>query len=640
VTSPSIFSPGLGEQVLKTLGRYARLPQQGVIAGQAVASAIDEVLGKGRPVYNDIDIFIDDQRWEQRWPEDLKHRRRHEYDEKGRLVRGPDHGLLADHVVYVADAQAESDGYDRHLSVGHRALYSIEHTRTEGLLNYVCVNWAHGGSRYALEDKPPEERAPLEMDWLTRVFDLNCTQAAVDLGTGQLHISPLFEQYYRTRQLQVVTGFTPAHSLLRYLKKRAELGAYGDDATHLALARMLVQREQGDAALAQVRRRAFRDGRIGITTEEVASQRERMDIRGYSVSWQRAGQGENSAPLSFGRKYFDLYLKHQKLLNQHFMLTRHNRRDIWLLTSKTSDNSLDGSHVHVSPTMVALRFAENRLAPSKQALARQQGLAELVEAMKNERHAGYALEKAAANFGPAYTEGMEDPNLRKRWLEVCPKHTECFWPIVALPFRDQVTLMRRMRTEFKKIGIRDPWGTLVQTSSCWARELLTDETQWQSFLEEHRGTLEPLCKPLPLPVELSGVVVRELITSRDLVVEGAKQRHCVGGYSSSVREGYCRIVSFALGESSQERSTAEWNIRAVLGERDAQGNCPVTAVRFECNQHQGAGNTAPPAPLEEAEVKAREQMNQWAQNHLAEAVALLELGSRGGVQSYDDDDIF
>lgn len=645
MTHQRIFTPELGEQVLKTLGRYAKLPSKGIVAGQSVASAIDEVFGGAKPVYNDIDIFLDEHAWEARWPGSRAAREKRMHDAEGRYT-GEQRGMLSEEVIFKDQVAVHGSEYEQCAWLTHRHLYSIKESASEGLLNHVCVNWS-GSAAYTLGTLDEETRAYQESDWLTKVFDLNCTQAAVDLTTGRLHVSEHFEQYYRSRQLQVVTGFTPVHSLLRYFKKRKELGAYGDDAAHIELARRLVQHNQGDASTVQVRQRAFREGRVLIARQEIEQQRERNraydghDVVNY---WARAGQGQD-LPLSFGRKYLDLYVKHQKVLNDHFMLSRHSRKDLWLFSSKHDKRGQQTFEYSLSPLTVAVRFAESRQAPSKLAAAQAAGLEQLVAALESGIQQE-ALRMADANIGLEFRKGMEDANLRQRWLEVVPLHGEIFWPILGLTFREQLALIRKLRTEFKKLGMRDPWATIQGYNSSQVRQLLENEHTWAEFMEEHAGTLEPLCEPMPMPAAVGAVQVRELRTSRDLRFEGTVQRHCVGGYASSVRNGSCRIVSFAAGDSSDMHSTAEWRIQPKYEATGLTDEAELVGISLYCNQHRGFANQNVLPELDEAEQDLRAQMEAWIAQNLEAAMQVFALpklrtayhqASKGRAVLVDDD---
>jgi len=645
MTHQRIFTPDLGEEVLKTLGRYAKLPSEGIVAGQSVASAIDEIMGRAKPVYNDIDIFLGEKAWEARWPGSRALREQRMRDPDGKFG-GSHRGRLTEDVIFEDQIAVHGSEYEQCGWLTHRHLYSIKDSASEGLLNHVCVEWSPAAT-FAVRDIDDETRARQESEWLTKVFDLNCTQAAVDLRTGRLHVSEHFEKYYRSRQLQIVTGFTPVHSLLRYFKKRKELEVFGDDAAHIELALRLVQQNQGDASTVQVRQRAFREGRVLIAEHEVDQQRERnkaYDEHNVVQYWARAGQGMK-APLSFGRKYLDLYVKHQKVLNDHFMLSRHSRKDLWLFSSKHDRQGRKAFEYTLSPTTVALRFMESRQAPSKTAMAQAAGFEQLVAALHTTTNQA-AMRLAEANLGAEYRKGMEDANLRQRWLDVVPQHGEIFWPIIGLTFREQVELIRKLRTEFKKLGMRDPWATLQGHSNVSVKLLLEDEQAWANFMAEHVGTLEPLCEPMPLPARSGPVQIRELRTSRDLRFEGNAQRHCVGGYASSIRNGNCRIVAFALGETSDKRSTAEWRIKPKYEVTDRENESELVGISLYCNQHRGFANREVLPELDEVEKELRAQMEAWIAQNLEAAMQVFALpkvrtehhGSKAQVVAADEDD--
>lgn len=633
MTHLSIITPDMGERVLKTLGRCGSLPSFGIIAGQAVASAIDEVLGLATPVYNDIDVFMSTEEWRALWPSDIER-----FEAREPWYQRPDggrdqHALFASRVSYMDEPTLDSDDYTRKLSVAQRELYSIGQTRTEGKLNFVRVEWSDSVMRQASDmqasEVPMTAIRGCEMNWLTKVFDMNCTQAAVDLATGQLHVSNQFEKFIRSRQLQVVTGFTPVHSLLRYLKKRDELEVYGDDAMHMRLMRMLVQRSQGAEAVAQVRRRMMVQGNPEFTDEDVREEQRRRKLKDDGYRDQRTGTGRHGEPLSFGRKYFDLYVKHQKVLNQHFLLTRHPKKDLWLLTSKNADNEYCAWADYQCPTVVAVQFAENSLAPSKAVSAMEAGFEELCAAFEDAYYRT-TLRRARNQLGRAYMEGMQDENNRKRWLAVVPEHPEFFWATVALPFQVQLEVIRRLRKSFKKLGMPQPWGTLSGYYSHTVARMLKDDKEWQEFVDRHAGTFEPICEPLPLPERIGDVVIRELTTSRDLQIEGLRQHHCVGGYTESVAHGHCRIVSLVLGDASNMRSTMQMSVDVSYEQReedDGEMERPAR-IEFYCGQNRTAFNKQPLPQLEAAGKELLLIANKWAQENLQEAIALLGVKPR------------
>lgn len=180
--------PSLGSEVLAHLRRMAELPLSGVVAGQAVASAIDDLWGPGGGVYNDIDVFIPVVPGSMRGTKAAEPPTRF----TPRYVETADYGAM-----------------QRFLrSVG---TYQLETTVRRELVNRVYISLA-GELRMA--------------DHGLRVissFDLNCCRVAVDIRSGRLTWDHHYEAYLRTRQLRIVTVHTPAHTFLRLLKKRQEL---------------------------------------------------------------------------------------------------------------------------------------------------------------------------------------------------------------------------------------------------------------------------------------------------------------------------------------------------------------------------------------------------------------------------------
>lgn len=187
-------------RILERLNKLAPIPDTGILAGQAVSSAILEELGLGPVVYNDIDIFkiADAAKKEELASVEFREA------ESFRL------GIPV----------AELDEY-RELRATVASSIDIVGSEEVGLINYV---WCDAGKGKSLNG--------------TRVlhsFDLNAVEVAIDLATKELLWSRAFEFFLKTRELQVTSLTTPARTLLRYFKKREELQAYGNDSLVLNL---------------------------------------------------------------------------------------------------------------------------------------------------------------------------------------------------------------------------------------------------------------------------------------------------------------------------------------------------------------------------------------------------------------------
>ncbi len=180
--------------VLARLGALAPLPSAGILAGQAVASALMEELGMGPGVYNDIDIFLAADAAKEAELESQAHQ--------------------AAEAMRLGLPVAALDDY-RALQMGEHSDLQILGATEEGSLNLVWCKRQPGKL--------------LNSSTVLYSFDLNAVEVAIDLQSRQLSWTRSFEYFLKTKELQVTSLMTPARTLLRYFKKRDELQAYGKD---------------------------------------------------------------------------------------------------------------------------------------------------------------------------------------------------------------------------------------------------------------------------------------------------------------------------------------------------------------------------------------------------------------------------
>lgn len=191
------LNPEMGASVIKHLKQFGDLPRRGLVAGQAVASAISELHGDGRAVvYNDVDVFT-------RANDKDRHRVK-------MLRQGQSESAIA-----TLDFLSDMDGYgnsayklqDRHVA------YSVVKSIRDGMVNQVVC-----------------ERSDTSDFEMLRSFDMNNVQVGVNLETQKLVWTPAFADFLHTHQLEITRLHTPMHSLIRYFRKKEELaGVYGND---------------------------------------------------------------------------------------------------------------------------------------------------------------------------------------------------------------------------------------------------------------------------------------------------------------------------------------------------------------------------------------------------------------------------
>lgn len=194
---------GMGPAILNHLRQYSDLPAAGILAGQAVASAVLDLYGSGGGVYNDIDVF---------------HTLPGPREQAGVRARNP--------TVDICTPALAFDPYSHAPIWTLRDAYRVRESWRKGMINYVSVS---GDMMTAHK--------------IISGFDINCTRAAVDLATGQFAWTPEFEYFLRTRQLEICALQTPYHSSIRLVKKMVEMPwAYVDLELNMEICCLLAAR--------------------------------------------------------------------------------------------------------------------------------------------------------------------------------------------------------------------------------------------------------------------------------------------------------------------------------------------------------------------------------------------------------------
>lgn len=596
----SVLVPELGPRVLDVLSRYQSLPNWGLLAGQAVASAIDEVLGTGTPVYNDIDWFVPQEEWDR--------------DDQGRfrrLVQAERRAKrVGTQVHYKALEELESDGYERTMCLAERSLYTVMHAEDQGMLNKVALAWDYSTS--ARRNERPFD--------LIQVFDTNNVQASVDLATGLLTVTPAYREFFRTRQLKLDSTFTPIQSLLRFLKKVDELpGVYANVAVTQDLVTRLVRANEGSRDLNQLRHDAFSAGKVFVDPTDLQQlvKKDREALEGVRGSWLQTGAGLHDAPLSFGPKYRALYERFADQLDPVFSLTERKRGRLWLCSVRETPPAKTfalGALMKGSPPKRVARFHAQQLAPQGKLVTKRRALFEAYLGLLSEPHVRKECMEAYMALGDDYLVGLDSERTMKELAKVADSHTEFFWATVALPLAEQIETMRTLRRYFKKFDLPEAWGVLRGLGSRQLKLWLTDEALVQAKFKELEGTKEPMVAPLGLPHRVNDVEVVDLVSQYDLNREGAKMSHCVAGYGPSVARNQCRIISFRSGPRATDWATAEWTFtedRKATPLESFDNDKHIYPLKVSLSQLRSHANTVPSEALQAAEQEVRREFDAW-----------------------------
>lgn len=613
---------GLGRRILALLASKHPLPEEGIIAGQSVASAIDELYKLTPPVYNDIDVFLSGVQWQK------------QTGQAAIVYLAPSTKMLTSGVHFRAERQLTIEAeYARSFIISDRQLYTVRRARTDGLINRVWVDWYDYS--YSHPERTPEPTsqgaashlAARRAGELISGFDLNSTQVAVDIRSGKLFYTPAFAGFFATRQLNIVCTFTPVQSLLRYLKKRQELECYGNDEAQIELTRRLVRMNEYDEAFRDERINTFLKGRVQFTKKALKTLTRRR-TRYLSDSAHRVGMGLEGAPLAFGKKYAGLVDQYGNVLNPFFDTTQHPKKELFLFSSRDDAPALpERGELPTRQVSQPQRFWQLYLPAGKLPSLRRDAfkvfLANLEGSTARRYEGTYIL------YGDDYLEGAESPSGMADLLGIVKAHPEVALALAGeLSLGTQIEVVRIVRTALKKAGVSEAWGLFAGKSSSWALKLIKQPGILDTDIARIKGSAEPVVEALPLPAQWRDVQIRELRSAKALREEGSRMRHCVGGYIEIVARHHCRIFSLTAGPSATQCSTLEWNIiraselKSVHADRFGKN----TPLQLELVQHYTFANRKPLQQLRVAELQLRKDLNDWLLEHPKAGYDLLRPG--------------
>lgn len=234
-------------ELLHGLSSMAPLPAEGLLAGQALASFIMEKLGvSNHGPYNDVDVFLTS-----------SCARGAKMVELDQFVAPRRLSSLGSHIT---DVGAWRDNYSAITRSTVKQGYKICVVSRRGMLNEIVFE------RFRNNNLPKYQASDALL--LIRGFDINCTQVALDLATGELTWTPAFAEFLLDHALRVESSSTPMHSATRYFRKKQELACQGDDALNMAICAVRTLNGDFDPVPTTLRRMQAQEGRYGRKTHE------------------------------------------------------------------------------------------------------------------------------------------------------------------------------------------------------------------------------------------------------------------------------------------------------------------------------------------------------------------------------------
>ena len=468
------LDPSWGKQVLAYLTQFVDLTAErfpgGIVAGQAVASAVSGLFGDGTAViYNDIDVF-------RPMPDDRKR------STKGRVL-----GMAAEMSTY----SSESYG---HLNASDTFHYRVARTSRDGMLNEILT---FGDTKDFLSGSKNITR-------FLQSFDFNCVQVGIDLATSELVWTEDYADFFRTKELLVSNVRTPVHSAIRWFKKVKELK--------------------------------------GIYANTEAA----MEILGTCIAVYQ-GAKHQSDVLLFSSPYKAKYDDVAAEISKWFDLSETTGKDIPLFSLKPRfelpQQLIQSSYscYYLVPTVArALRgfwrrhVCEDILNALDNDKGRLEYLALRIHGPREffKQRSQLELRQANTMFDEhtlgAWGKGMRLDELLAftGLVRKCVKQ-HGLWFYGALELADSKTV------EAFKGCSADQWGEWLDTfaleSEIEMSKVIAPNTSWPELLH-------------------SGYRVRELVKKMDLLSEGIRMHHCVGGYFRHVSKGYSKIISMQTAD--------------------------------------------------------------------------------------------
>lgn len=346
------------------------------------------------------------------------------------------------------------------------------------------------------------------------LFDINCTQIGLDLETKELFMTKNFNEFISKGELKIIDVNTPIHSAIRFVKKSKEFGFYANYTKELS--KLVI-----------------------VETKSIY----------------------------FGKKYYENYLKYKEVLDLYFeiktvnpkvdwhiegMSENHYKADILYTLAKKTTIFNDYIQFHKE---VGCNFSEsiqrtNEMFYGNNTIVRKQLSAKFADlynnAIDNQVALYYLMEKY-------YTKNLVVENFRSimKVIKIHPKLASIYYSF------NNLTQLMEFHNNIKKIE-KIKGSSIIGVLENSRAEI---PYSYDELLNLYNNEFSELSKELTPPTiqnfKFSKWAFKELRTTIELLEEGKKQYHCVGGYSSCVKSSSSKIISLTSLDPAEKDYTIE-----------------------------------------------------------------------------------
>ncbi len=569
--------------------KFGSSPSLGIVAGQAVASALFEHIGLGQGPYNDIDTFV-------------------HYDQAPHCPHYDDPNPIAESGEPRRTGIKRSFGRnfgitDPSISSGSLGISVIDPISCNG----YSVNYSHYdlGAPYINYVRISPDNIPYEKvrtakaqgysalsgyaELILNGFDINACQIALDLKAGTVVWTDEFQNFLYHKQLKSTFLGTPMHTAVRLLRKRNDLAFASldldEEMSKLQTARQVFihieharELESGDYHMSYLPGNLF---------SQVYYQRamEHMDTLSRYFKLE-------TKPCSFDDSYIN---EENEEVEQRVV------KDMFVLTPTNYDESLVGHYNEIFPFSTYYRRnceKVNRFLPVLMALMKGEKNRKAVAKFVKERAGLFdvALSKEEAVLSEWWTishlnDGFQAcRRLSKKQMDAAlntyKRHPDLISTFVYDEKINTYDLLCRAKlvnwldknnlsyyvgwletNAFKLNSWEKDHKHIVRTHALKkAHYVSMDDPDFRTKIKARSETFfkeaHQYRRPHRIQETLTKVMskhptyeLRELSSYGELLQEGIEMRHCVGGYYQRIEEGYTIIVALAdLSSDVMDRS--------------------------------------------------------------------------------------
>jgi hypothetical protein len=371
--------------------------------------------------------------------------------------------------------------------------YRVARTRREGLLNEVLC--------FGMKENVLRNEANVVQ--FLRSFDLNCVQVGIDTATRKLIWTPAFDKFHKTRQLLVENCKTPVHTAIRYFRKKNELdGVYGND-DHIM--------------------------------EVLAHMIKRLDNQNSVDFFNPESFGQFCFGKHYAQKLDDVQTDVAKWMDLKPVVLKGKDIELFTLFPR-SDLGEDSEANKVDSYLLPTYYR------AKQGYWKKNICAQMIRAITGTQiESQLIFTRGEVEFvNPVSQNSIQSLN------KLVNEHNISRW-ICKLSIAQMLEFNEALKESSQKYG-KCVYGILEHTYDTDVD--LTGEVCFKDavlrLIDLEYAKISNLVAPqkiLPTMSASGGFIMSELTSAIELLEEGARQHHCVGGYAESVANGDYHIVS-------------------------------------------------------------------------------------------------